>query len=381
MLDLEQKLRKTRIDLSIDFPFFGHLSLGLELIKEETLNPPTMGTDGIYLYWHPEFVKETSLSQLKGVMCHEVAHVFFLHPLRRQMRDMLKWNIACDYAINDLVLHEQDRSGKFLELPEGILYDVKYKGKSAEWIYNQLPDPQKGDAGTLDSHEFWEAWAKGQIKDKDGNTVTAAELEQKVRENVAAAVTAARMAGKLSNNIAEKVNGLLEPKLDWKTILREMVVSCVHNDFRLMPPSKKHLWRDLYLPATKGEELCIAAVIDTSGSISSKEIKDFLGEVYGICRAFNDYTVYLFMCDSSIKQRWELHPYDELPNIVTGRGGTSFKPPLEVVEKENLPISTMIYLTDLYPNDGFPPVPSFPVLWVSTTDVVPPWGEVIRINR
>ena len=189
------------------------------------------------------------------------------------------------------------------------------------------------------------------------------------------------MAGKLSSNVAEKVNGFLEPKLDWKSILREMVVSAAHNDFRIIPASKKHLWRNIYLPATKGEELVIAVVVDTSGSISLDEAKEFLSEIHGICRAFDDYTIYLFMCDSNIKARWELHPYDELPDVVVGRGGTSFKPPLEAIEKEDLPISTIIYLTDLYPNDGYPPPPSFPVIWVSTTDVVPPWGEVIRLNK
>ena len=392
MEDPERKIMKARVKLMFDFPFFGHLALNLELVKAEFLNPPTMATDGIYLYWHPEFVKEVKLPELVGVVCHECGHVLLLHPIRRQGREPRKWNVACDYVVNDLVLNEKDNRGYPLVLPKGALYEPEYANKTAEWVYNKLPDQPPegggeggpgGGGGTLDSHEPWKNWEKGEVKDSEGNTISTAELEQKVRENVAAAVTAARMAGKLSGNIAEKVNGLLEPRLDWKSILRDMVVSCAHNDFRLIPPSKKHLWRNIYLPATTGEEIVIAAVIDSSGSISSEEAEDFIAEIHGICRAFENFTIYLFMCDSKIQQRWELHPYDEIPNVILGRGGTSFRPPLEVIEKEALPISSIIYLTDLYPNDGYPNAPSFPVIWVSVSgpEVKPPWGEVIHLPR
>jgi len=395
MEDLERKIARARVKLMLDFPFFGHLALNLELAKNEFLDPPTMATDGIYLYWHPEFVKEVKFPELTGVICHECCHVMLLHMIRRQGRDPMKWNIAADFASNDLVLNEKDSRGSLLVLPKGALYDRQYANKSVEWIYNQLPDPPPGDggsrvgdgsragSGTLDSHEPWKEWEKGNVKDSDGNTLSTAELEQKIRENVAGAITAARMAGKLSGNIMEKVNGLLEPRLDWKSILRDMVVSCAHNDFRLIPASKKHLWRNMYLPATTGEEIIIAAVIDTSGSIGDEEAKDFLAEIHGICRAFENFTIYLFQCDSDIKKRWELHPYDEVPDVIMGRGGTSFRPPLEVIEKEVLPISSIVYLTDLYPNDGYPNLPSFPVIWVSVSgpEVKPPWGEVIHLPR
>jgi predicted metal-dependent peptidase len=61
-----------------------------------------------------------------------------------------------------------------------------------------------------------------------------------------------------------------------------------------------------------------------------------------------------------------------------GRGGTDFREPLK--EGENLPISSFIYLTDLY--GTFPDKePPFPVIWVAISDCPVPWGQVIRLPR
>ena len=44
-----------------------------------------------------------------------------------------RWNIACDYAINPLLVEAG------FELPEGALLDPAYAGLSAEDIYARLP--------------------------------------------------------------------------------------------------------------------------------------------------------------------------------------------------------------------------------------------------
>ncbi|GAI22376.1 unnamed protein product, partial [marine sediment metagenome] len=209
--------------------------------------------------------------------------------------------------------------------------------KSADWIYNQLPDDPSGGGGqgTLDSHEEWGNWGKsglgnGDEQEGEGSGVgEVSGLEQQWREATAQASTAARMKGKFPGHLQTLVGGILQPKLDWKTILRDMITSCAKNDFRLVPPNMKHLYRGIYLPGTTSEEINIAVAIDTSGSISDQEIKEFLAEVKGICDAYTDFTIHLFSCDSRIHQRWELHPFDTLPTTFEGRGGTSFVEPIE----------------------------------------------------
>ena len=389
----EKKIVRARVAMLLDAPFFGHIAMQLELIERENMTPPTMGTDGYRLFYHPEFVASITEEQLKGVIAHEVGHLVLLHLTRRQSREQIRWNFACDFAVNDLVKKE-------FELPDGILYNPNFAEKTAEWIYNQLPETQVIEITlTLDSHEDWKNGngngngKKGKDESEGGQgsslgdegdgeedsnkpADTSEGLEQHIREMVAQSANQARMKGKLPGYLKELVDGTLQPKLDWKTILQDMIVSCAKSDFSLCPPNRKHLYRGFILPGITGSEINIACVIDTSGSISSQEMQEFLSEVKGICDAYEEYTIYLFTCDATIHQRWEIRPFDVLPRILEGRGGTDFREPLK--EAESLPITTLVYLTDgygTYPDKQ----PFYPVIWVSTTDYKYPWGQVIRL--
>jgi len=256
-----------------------------------------------------------------------------------------------------------------------------------EYIYNQLPVVEVGV--TLDSHVEWDGWGNGgkdgegkdKDKDKDGHPGQGEmekrmeDFDQQWQERVAQAATQARMQGKLPAHLEELVGDILQPKLNWKAILRDMITSCAKSDYRLFPCNKKHLWRGIYLPGITGEEIRIAVAVDSSGSISDTEIQEFLSEIKGICDSYDDYTIYLYVCDAQIHQTFELHPFEELPKTVQGRGGTSFVPPIKEAEKLD-GISSLVYFTDLY--GDFPKEPPFSVIWVATTDAEAPWGYVIR---
>jgi predicted metal-dependent peptidase len=89
-----------------------------------------MATDGVSLYFNPEFVDTLNSATLAGVLAHEVMHPALQHHVRRCGRDPRRWNEACDYAINPLLLDAG------LSLPEGVLVDHRFRGMSAEQIYN-----------------------------------------------------------------------------------------------------------------------------------------------------------------------------------------------------------------------------------------------------
>ena len=368
-MNVEKKIAQARVAMLIDHPFFGHLAMFLKVEEKPNMSPPSMATDGSHLYYHPDFVDEISPEELAGVIAHEVGHVVLLHPARCFNRDELRWNYACDYAVNDLILKE-------FKLPDGVLYYRDYANKTADWIYDRLPPTEElRGVCTIDSHEEWADWGKSSEieQEKSGESGS----EQEWRERIAQAANLARMKGKLPGHLETLVDGILRPRLDWKTILRDMITSCASSDFRLVPPNKKHLWRGLYLPSLTGEEISIGVGIDSSGSISNDEVGLFLSEVKGICDSYQNYTVYLFIADIRIRQKFELHPFDPLPALITGRGGTSF---IEVLEEAaRLPITSFVYMTDLC--GRFPDrEPPFPVIWVVTGDEVKaPWGYVIRL--
>jgi predicted metal-dependent peptidase len=340
------------------------------------MKPPTMATDGMHLYYHPDFVKNTPIAQLTGVIAHEIIHIVCKHIPRRQGRDPLRWNIASDYADNALVLKE-------FQLPPGVLDDPAYHEKSVEYIYSNLPMKHGGQGGgggegTLDSHEEWKNWGKGEGKDGDTTQDASDAMEQEWQQRMAMAATQARIKGKLPAHMEQVIGEFLQPKLDWKANLQDRISSCAKNDYRLSPASKRHLYRGFYLPSIAGEQITIACGVDDSGSISDEEIRIFLSEVKGICDSYDEYTIYLFIADAKIHQRFELHPFDPMPKVVVGRGGTDFRPVIE--EADRLDISSLVYFTDLcgtFPDKE----PRVPVIWVCTTEQDPPWGSVIRYPR
>ena len=101
-MDADTKMARARTRLVLDNPFFGSLALGLNIHRDDSV--PTMCTDGRFIKWNGDFVDQHTDKEIIGVVAHEVLHVAFKHMLRRGERDPERWNIACDHAINHIML-------------------------------------------------------------------------------------------------------------------------------------------------------------------------------------------------------------------------------------------------------------------------------------
>ena len=128
------RIQKARTALLLDHPFFG--SLLFRLGGWATGSIQTMATDGVSLFYNPEFVETLNAAELAGVLAHEVMHPALQHHTRRADRDLKRWNMACDYAINPLLLDAG------LTLPKDVLIDHRFRGMSAERIYNLIEEQQ-----------------------------------------------------------------------------------------------------------------------------------------------------------------------------------------------------------------------------------------------
>jgi predicted metal-dependent peptidase len=363
----ESRILKARVNLLLSQPFFGNLLLYLEPVERKGMAMPTVATDGEHLFYDPDFVMGLPVEQLIGVLVHEIGHIALRHLARRQGRNPLKFNIAADYAVNDLIVNTMDDKGyRMFQLPDGVLINPAWHDQTAEWIYNQLPEIKREK--TLDDHGTWDDFNKGE---------TGSAKAQEWKDRIAKAAVESRTRGKLPGKWQTVIDEFLQPKLEWRSILLDTVVSNARNDYRLFPPNKKHLWRGFYLPSMHGEEINIAMYIDVSGSISDEEIKEALSETYGICEQFSDFTIYLRTFDTHITGSWELHPFDPVPQIVNGRGGTNFEEACR--EAEKLPVSTVVIFSDL--EAPFPKQPLLPVIWLSICNRTPPWGLRIQYPR
>ena len=415
---VKKKIASARSHLILRHPFYGMLLLGLEE-EWDTGSVNTIGVRPGAIEYDSEWLNKLTLEETIGTMAHEASHLGLLHPFRRKDRDFKVFNAACDYAVN-LMLESETK----LTLPQPRLDDKRFADMNAEGIYAVLMrelDKSKGGAssaggGVPSSIPAPAAGGgkppKGKGKDKSsnggdddkdegkGSKPTAgkardnfddhpwpddlpngemAKLEREAVDNLIRAATIAKSAGKLPGAWESLISDILEPRIDWKERLRSFVQTSAKSNYRTCPPNKRHLWRGIYLPSLSGDYLELIIGVDTSGSVSDQELQEFTAEIQGICKSFEDYKIWYFQADAAIQLEKELGPDDEIPTKMRGRGGTSFRPVFEKA-REIYGASCLVYLSDLYPNDGWPDPLDIPVLWVSSTDVVAPFGETIRLE-
>jgi hypothetical protein len=129
------RIQKARTTLLLDHPFFG--TLLFRLGGKASRSVATMATDGVSLFYNPEFVDSLNAAELAGVLAHEVMHPALQHHTRRGDRDQARWNMACDYAINPMLFDAG------LTLPKDVLLDERFRGMSAERIYNLIEEDEK----------------------------------------------------------------------------------------------------------------------------------------------------------------------------------------------------------------------------------------------
>jgi predicted metal-dependent peptidase len=395
-----QRIQKARTTLLLDHPFFG--SLLYRLKDRESRAIKTMATDGVSLLWNPEFVETLTAATLAGTLAHEVMHPALRHHLRRSGRDPKRWNIACDYAINPLLVDAG------LKLPEGVLLENLFRGMSAEQIYNLLEseedsdpasesdqpaptstDPNSGSDGCESNQPGVPETdgGIGQVLDAPlnapGESDDSPTVEEQAREweiAVKQAMTVAQQAGKTPAGLDRTMEGAAEAAVNWRELLRRLWSETTAADYSWMRPNRRHLWRGLYLPGVVKEgvgEIVIA--VDCSGSISGRQLRLFEAEARSILDGQRPERVYVLYFDAVV-QKVEIYEAGQPISLnPVGGGGTEFGPCFEWIYERGIMPQTMVFLTDLY--GSFPSsAPSYPVLWASTGRRQAPFGEVIPVQ-
>ena len=412
------KLAAARTRLIMERPFLGALVMHLPL-KVGGAGCTTTGTDAQAFYFNPKFIDTLNLAQTQFVLAHEAMHCAMGHPHRRNHRVKRRWDVACDHAVNLILIEEG------LKPPlHGILADQNYMMLSAEEIYPLIPEdtaeesfdqhmfdhdnesgaspdenerqdnPDAGEAGGQGKEGQSEAEEKqgsgsqatstssGQAPQKPNELLPSEreELAEQWKNRLAAAAQAARQAGKLSQSMMRWVDDLLAPSLPWRALLARFFAVNQRDDYSWRRPSRRE--GDALLPRLSSEGIDVVAAIDTSGSISDDELREFVTELdalKGQVRA----RVTLLACDNHVADQapWEFEPWDtmQLPDDLPGGGGTDFRPVFDWVEHENRTPNMLVYFTDA--EGDFPKVPpNYPVIWLVKGKGAVPWGERVQLN-
>jgi len=322
----------------------------------------TAGTDGTTLLMNPQFFMSLNPDERVFLLVHEVLHVAFMHMLRINGREHEKWNHACDYYINLMLV---DRGYK---MPANGLIDRKYAGLNPDQIYPLLPNQPAGKSSKLDIRvpPGKSECAESAIQD----IIVRAAIQSKISED---------KPGTIPGEIEIFLNKLLNPKLPWQRILQRFIQNMSKHDYSFRQPNRRY-FPEYHLPSAYSEKVVdMAIAVDASGSVSDADFLRFVSEVHGIMRMMYPDKITLIQFDAGLRSVDNIKSIRELSQVkFTGRGGTLIGPVLKWAN-ENKPKVLLIFSDGgfrFYAGDET----KTPTIWLINNRPVftAPFGKVIH---
>jgi predicted metal-dependent peptidase len=404
--EIETKLSAACTRLILDRPFIGALVLRLPMKAADPKWCATIGTDARNFYYNPEYIDSLTLEQTQFALAHEAMHCALSHFARREHRVQHRWDIACDLAINPILIKEG-----MTPVP-GALYNIGYEGMMAEEIYPLVEEndeeqthdqhlysdeqssssPSQGGQGSQPDEQDRDSddtGGGGTGNEGDQATTGAPEplsdtekeqLSVQWRQRLAGAAQQAMQAGKLGGSLRRLVDHLLQPQLPWRMLLARYMTASSRDDYSYMRPSRRE--GEAIFPSLRSAQTDILVVLDTSGSIRKTEMQEFVSEIDAIKGQVRA-RITLHACDAALSEEgpWIYEPWEEfaLPDNIRGGGGTRFTPVFEWAEAQGSAPDLLVYFTDA--EGEFPKLePRFPVIWLVKGRGEVPWGQRIQLN-
>lgn len=382
----ERKLKRVKINLMRDDRFAywrGIMMIGDTVLDD---NFPTACTDGCNEIYGRAFVESQNDKQLAFGVLHENLH--------KLGRDLTVWrklfeedhqlaNMACDYRHN-LLLMDMDPLCQIIEFPTtpdgkrmGLL-DERFRGMDVPTIFRILREEKQGGTGAFapggdgasgkgnfDEHK----WDEAQDRTPEEQDKLSKEIDRALRQGE---MEHRKVNGNKAGDVERYFSEVLRPKINWKKELADFWrSSCAgRDDNTWRMPNRRFVGMDILLPSTISERVGRGLIgVDTSGSISGKQINLMLSEVLCVATQVQPEKIDLLYWDSAVA-RHETYTEDTLDTLATstkpaGGGGTNPACVKRYIEKEKLDPEFIIMLTDGYV-DSWPDF-GCPTLWVITT--------------
>lgn len=364
----EQTMVKARSNLIMKHPFYGVLALKLRLQDHDETS--TASVDGRVLRYNSRWINKYSLTQVEGLVAHEVMHCVFNHMTRRQERDPAKWNIAADHAINLLLLDDG-----FI-LPDGGVHDDQYRDMSTEAIYANLPKDTSEDDQCPWGMVLDATAGDGDPTPADSDGLQ--EIESDWLITVKQAAEVAKQAGKMPAGIERLIDSVERGQIDFRDHLWPFFQSSINDDYSWKRPHRAYISEDEYFPSLYSEAPGKYVVaIDSSGS-TQDQLHKFLAEICSIHAELQPEELVIIHCDAEVQKVITIEPNETMSveehGKIMGGGGTRFEPVFEYVAEHNIDPECLVYLTDgecTWPDEQ----PYYPVLWVITNpQMTAEWG-------
>lgn len=344
-LTAQQRLERAHFSLVRDDGFMymaGVIVYGKAKVVDRDITASTNGRD--VRYGH-QFLLSLTDPELRALVLHENFHKAFRHlHTWKHLYDINPKlaNCACDYVINTYIKEREMQDG-FVVLPKGGLYDPRFTGMSAGEVFRTLQDEDfQPDQGGFDDHD----WEGAEEMDAEEAKELAKEMDDALRQGR----TVSKKMGKSSDR---SIDELLKPQIDWREVLRDFIQqTCSGKDISTWRrPNRRHMSQDIYMPSTYSETTeRITMGVDTSGSISRKDLQEFLSEMQAACTTVRPKILDVIYWDDSVASH-ELYDFANLDTMSQttkpkGGGGTDPTCVTTYMRENNIKPDCIVMLSD-----------------------------------
>jgi len=414
-MDKVQSLSKASKDLMLKEPYYGFFLIMLNKLWDNK-RVPTAGVskNGInyQLAINSDFWEGLNNDQRLGILKHELLHIAFGHLTTFfKFSDRRLANVAMDMEINqyiesswlpggeysaeeyktikeaveteiaearerDAPIEELLEIGK--KLPDRGIFIEDYDDMNLElkagcrYYYDKLKEfkdekDKNGTCGNEAMDELLDNIESGNVPNHDTweDFEDLTEAEQKLIEKQLQKVLsdAKEQTIKKRGTVPGEIEGVIiieevvKPKFNWRGYIRRFTgVSTKVFTKKIRRKENRRFDANPGLKVKMRQHMLLA--IDTSGSVSDNELKEFMSEIYHIYKCGVDITV--VQCDTMIRS---VEPYKgKFEMSVLGRGGTEFDPVLEYFNANLQKYTSLVYFTD--GECGYSVKPRGNTLWV-----------------
>lgn len=386
-MNVQDRIKKAHIAIMQHKTFCaysGILACGKVKVTDEV---PTAATNGWDVVYNPNFIEQHMKSdpELRFLVLHEAQHKAYRHlhvwrVLHEENAQLA--NIAADHFVN-LSLQDMDNGEGFVKMPAlGVQPEPKYRGWSVKQIFEdlkqQMQDGGKGGSGEgMDEHD-WDGATDG---DAAKEQEQANEIQRAIRQGE---IVRRKMAGKGAGDKDGVFGDLVQPKIDWRKVLREFITeTCAGRDeSSWRRPNRRFMAEDVYMPSMFGTTMTELVIgFDTSGScFGGSEMTAFVSNIKTIIEDVKPSKVHVIYWDTEVAghQTFEEGQFAVQNLQPKGGGGTDGAVLFDYLRENRITPQAIVQFTDGYVGDwGKTDVPT---LWAVTSDLKAPFGTTIQVE-
>lgn len=378
------------------------------------------------VYYDPEVIPTVDTRFLAFDLYHELCHLLRKHGERfeKMKLDPLIYNIASDLSINGDAREIASTTGGLVRPSEGIVLPDHFDlpcGKSAEWYYEKLLElrdeggdgggavggSRKGQQGPKSGKEGGPSgsghghcggcagnpnpWENNASPEGSGDGMPRGLAPTEARMVAVQVAYAAKRQGNAPAGWKRWADEVLEPpRVDPRMLFKHTVSSRLGQiagklDYTYAYPSRRQFVApQVILPGMYAPQIRLAVVIDTSGSISNKELAYELAFVKEAIKSAFIHETYVYSCDYAANLAGKAFTQSDIRRLdIRGGGGTSMRN--GVLKAQECRPSLIIVLTDGYTDWPSPEeLKGIPVIWglVGKSPPTPPEGigDVIHLT-